>query len=96
MRIPTLHDEVVLLDAHTHADAARGRGHATRAVDLLCSYLRDNELATAAVIRADPENPASIAVAERAGFVHHGTITTRDGHTFVVLRRALADVRAAR
>ena len=68
---------------------ARGRGYATRAVELVCSFLRDRE-AAAAVIRAEPDNPASLAVAERAGFVRGDTITTRDGHTLVVFRRTLA------
>lgn len=62
--------------------AWRGRGLATRAV-LLASRYAAGLGATAAVIRVDPENPASAAVAMRAGFTrdrrpHHD----RDGARF--------------
>jgi RimJ/RimL family protein N-acetyltransferase len=48
--------------------AWRGRGLATRAVRLACSYLRERGDIDRAVIRTDPRNRASSAVAERAGF----------------------------
>ncbi|WP_069165868.1 GNAT family N-acetyltransferase [Nocardia altamirensis] len=47
----------------------RGRGYATRAVELACRYLAESGLAEAALIRVDPENRPSAAVALRAGFV---------------------------
>ncbi|MEU2507373.1 GNAT family protein [Streptomyces sp. NPDC007863] len=46
----------------------RGRGLATRAVVLASRYAAA-EGAREAVIQVDPENPASAAVARRAGFV---------------------------
>lgn len=45
----------------------RGRGLATRAVVLVCGYAA-SEGALEAVIRVEPENPGSAAVARRAGF----------------------------
>ncbi|MFJ8435766.1 GNAT family N-acetyltransferase [Kitasatospora sp. NPDC094019] len=47
--------------------AWRGRGLATRAVHLVCRYAA-REGATEGVIRVDPENTLSAAVARRAGF----------------------------
>lgn len=49
----------------------RGRGLATRAV-LLASRYAAGEGGREAVIQVDPENPASAAVARRAGFVRVG------------------------
>ncbi|MEV6200155.1 GNAT family N-acetyltransferase [Streptomyces sp. NPDC051771] len=49
----------------------RGRGLATRAVVLAARYAAA-EGAREAVIQVDPENPASAAVARRAGFVPRG------------------------
>jgi RimJ/RimL family protein N-acetyltransferase len=49
--------------------AFRGRGIATRAVQLACRYLCDRGDVDRAVIRTHPDNAASAAVAERAGFV---------------------------
>ncbi|GHE09636.1 GNAT family N-acetyltransferase [Streptomyces alanosinicus] len=46
----------------------RGRGLATRAVLLVSRYAAD-EGGKEAVIRVEPENTASVAVAQRAGFV---------------------------
>ncbi|MEU6744668.1 GNAT family N-acetyltransferase [Spirillospora sp. NPDC046719] len=58
----------------------RGRGLATRAV-LLASRYAASEGAAEVVIQVDPENPASAAVAQRAGFTPgnptHGTHGTR-------------------
>lgn len=48
---------------------ARGRGLAARAVDLLCKRLQQERLGTAAALRIEPENTASIRVAEKSGFV---------------------------
>jgi RimJ/RimL family protein N-acetyltransferase len=48
--------------------AWRGRGLATRAVRLVCGYLRDRGDVDRAVIVTAPRNRASEAVAERAGF----------------------------
>jgi RimJ/RimL family protein N-acetyltransferase len=48
--------------------AFRGRGLATRAVLLACRYLHERGDVDRAVIRTDPRNRASAAVARRAGF----------------------------
>jgi RimJ/RimL family protein N-acetyltransferase len=61
--------------------AARGRGFATRAVHLALDFLRPNRAIKSALIRVNPDNPRSAAVAMRAGF----TLTMRaydtdDGH----------------
>jgi len=48
--------------------AYRGRGYATRAVELLCDYLATETDAEVAIIRVDPGNTRSIAVARRSGF----------------------------
>lgn len=47
---------------------ARRRAVATTAVFLVCNYIADNNFGDRAIIRADPQNPASIGVAERCGF----------------------------
>jgi len=47
----------------------RGRGFATRAVELLCAYLREATDWRRAIIRVEPANTRSLAVARRAGFV---------------------------
>jgi RimJ/RimL family protein N-acetyltransferase len=48
--------------------AWRGRGVASRAVTLACTYLTDNRSADQAVIRVHPDNLASAAVGLRCGF----------------------------
>ncbi|GLX96811.1 GNAT family N-acetyltransferase [Herbidospora sp. NBRC 101105] len=58
----------------------RGRGLATRAVLLACRYAA-SEGARLAVIKVDPANPVSAAVARRAGFTFAGRDTTFDRHT---------------
>ncbi|MEU4744784.1 GNAT family N-acetyltransferase [Actinosynnema sp. NPDC023658] len=56
----------------------RGRGLATRAVDLACRY-GAGEGGREAVIRVEPDNAASAAVARRAGFTHDRRTRTEDG-----------------
>lgn len=68
--------------------AARGRGYATRAVELVCGFLREHGFA-GAVIKVEPPNAASLAVAERAGFHRDGATTGSDGAHLLVFRRAL-------
>lgn len=53
---------------------ARGKGYATRAMELLLEHLAalpDVEMATVLI---DPGNIRSLAVAERAGFMPHGSV----------------------
>jgi RimJ/RimL family protein N-acetyltransferase len=47
---------------------ARRRAVATSAVVLVCDYIANEEIGNRAIIRADPLNIASIAVAVRSGF----------------------------
>ncbi|WP_034385462.1 GNAT family N-acetyltransferase [Herbidospora cretacea] len=58
----------------------RGRGVATKAVRLACRYAAA-EGAGLAVIKVDPANPASAAVALRAGFTLAGKDTVFDRYT---------------
>ncbi|GAB4003718.1 hypothetical protein GCM10029992_46620 [Glycomyces albus] len=64
----------------------RRRGIATKAVLLACDYAAGRG-AVRAVIRCEPANPASAAVAERAGFAPAGRRRDDDGaaHRWFVL-----------
>jgi RimJ/RimL family protein N-acetyltransferase len=59
----------------------RGRGLATRAV-LLASQYAASEGGAEAVIQVEPENPASAAVAQRAGFTPGRPTHSKDGTRF--------------
>lgn len=59
----------------------RGRGLATRAVQLACRYAASVGGAEA-VIQVAPENPASAAVARRAGFTPARQTRGKDGTRF--------------
>ncbi|MGW0943509.1 GNAT family N-acetyltransferase [Streptomyces sp. NPDC002623] len=59
----------------------RGRGLATRAV-LLASRYAANEGGEEAVIQVEPDNPASAAVAQRAGFSPGKQTRSKDGTRF--------------
>ncbi len=61
--------------------AARGKGYATRAVELLLGHLaRDTEHSVATLL-IDPENAPSLAVARRLGFQQRGEV---NGEPFFV------------
>lgn len=47
---------------------ARGQGLAVDAVGRLCDVLRAERIGTRAAIRVEPENTASVRIAEKAGF----------------------------
>ena len=49
---------------------ARGRGVAVAAVRAMCDVLRGSEIGVRAAIRVEPENTASVRVAEKCGFHH--------------------------
>ena len=49
---------------------ARGQGVAVEAVRLLCDVLRTDKIGTRAAIRVEPENTASVRVAQKAGFTY--------------------------
>ncbi len=59
----------------------RRQGLAARAVVLACRYIATHDLADEAVLRIDPANKASVAVAHRVGFGYHHTTTEPDGGT---------------
>lgn len=75
--------------AYGLAPFGRGKGYATRSVELACRYLADIGIRRA-VIRAEPENVASHGVARRAGFVRDGELVTRDGVKMLRWIRVLA------
>jgi RimJ/RimL family protein N-acetyltransferase len=49
---------------------ARGRGVAVEAVRLMCEHIRDHGMGTRAAIRVEPENYASVRVAQKSGFAY--------------------------
>jgi Acetyltransferases, including N-acetylases of ribosomal proteins len=60
---------------------ARGRGVAVKAVDLICEYIRQAAVGRRAAIRVEPENTASVRVAEKSGFRFVRSFTsTTDTH----------------
>ncbi|WP_329594923.1 GNAT family N-acetyltransferase [Streptomyces sp. NBC_01005] len=59
--------------------AWRGQGLVSRAVRLICRYAAA-EGATQGVIRVDPENYASAAVARRSGFTYDKQLLEADGN----------------
>ncbi|WP_443049236.1 GNAT family N-acetyltransferase [Streptomyces sp. NBC_00316] len=61
--------------------AWRGKGLATRAVALVRGYAAAAG-ARQGVIKADPENAASVAVARRAGFTYLKQVAEADGALF--------------
>ncbi|MFD1543879.1 GNAT family N-acetyltransferase [Nonomuraea guangzhouensis] len=67
----------------------RGRGLATRAVHLVCQYAATQGV-TQGVIRVEPENAASVAVAQRAGFRYVTQIQAPDGTQLSCYVRDLA------
>jgi len=63
--------------------AARGKGYASRAVELLLTHLRRDTAHAVATLVIDPENARSLALARRLGFgeagaVEKGLFFTRD------------------
>jgi len=54
--------------------AARGKGYASRAVELLLMHLRRDTEHTVATLLIDPENVRSLGVARRLGFVEKGEV----------------------
>ena len=60
---------------------ARGRGVAPAAVALLCDFVRKHRIGSRAALRVEPENVASVRVAEKCGFTHVGDfVSTTDTH----------------
>jgi len=58
---------------------ARGNGYATRASTLLFDWVRDALDAPRSELEIEPDNVASIAVAERLGFSRVAGVERRDG-----------------
>lgn len=60
---------------------ARGRGVAVEAVRLICVVIRTNQIGSRVAIRVEPENTASVRVAEKCGFTYVRDFTsTTDTH----------------
>lgn len=60
---------------------ARGQGVAAEAVRLICDAIRTDRIETRAAIRVEPENSASVRVAQKSGFRYVGDFpSTRDTH----------------
>ncbi|MBO0702666.1 MAG: GNAT family N-acetyltransferase [Candidatus Dormibacteraeota bacterium] len=66
--------------------AFRRKGYASRAVALMTSFLASRGFRRA-VIRADPANAGSIAVARSCGFSPRGRITTKSGEALAVFKK---------
>ncbi|GAA1565862.1 hypothetical protein GCM10009804_23190 [Kribbella hippodromi] len=49
---------------------ARGQGIAVQAVHLICNTLRTTKTGTRAAIRVEPQNTASVRVAQKSGFTY--------------------------
>jgi RimJ/RimL family protein N-acetyltransferase len=75
---------------------ARGRGVATRAVELLCAWGFEHLSLERIELHAHASNPASRAVAARAGFAELGAKREEDGRELVLYARSSSTARAAR
>ncbi|MBB4753939.1 GNAT family N-acetyltransferase [Actinoplanes lobatus] len=77
---------------------ARGHGVAGEAVRLILEYMRDNRIGIRAVVRVDPDNVASVRVAEKSGFIYvHDFTSGTDKHpdgTPAMLRLYVHDMEA--
>ena len=75
---------------------ARGQGVAVEAVRLICEFVRANHIGTRAAIKVEPENQASVRVAEKCAFVYvrdfASTTDTHDDGTPVTLRLYVLDL----
>lgn len=75
---------------------ARGSGVAPEAVLAVCELLRQEGIGRRAAIRVDPENSASVRVAEKCGFRYvrqfASSTDTRDDGSPVLLRLYLLDL----
>lgn len=61
---------------------ARGRGVAVEAVGLICAVIRANRMGTRAAIRVQPDNKASVRVAQKCAFTYvRDFASTTDTHT---------------
>lgn len=66
---------------------ARRRGVARAAIELLCRWLAEQDLASTAVIRVEAGNEASIRTARSCGFTPAHVARQRDGSLLLVFRR---------
>jgi RimJ/RimL family protein N-acetyltransferase len=79
-----------MADVSVHAHA-RNRGLATRAVQLMCSFLVGLRDVDVAVLRIDERNRASLGVARRSGFEDRGMAITPEGEPVRCFHRRLRD-----
>ena len=74
----------------------RGRGVATRAVELICAWGFDTLGLERIELHAHTENAASRAVADRAGFTEFGRKVDPDGRKLALYARSASTASAAR
>jgi RimJ/RimL family protein N-acetyltransferase len=67
---------------------ARRKGYASRAVNLIMSFLQRKGL-HAAIIRVDPGNEASLKVPLRCGFKEQAVMQTKDQGNLLIFRKLL-------
>lgn len=67
---------------------ARGKGYVSRAVTIMCDYLKEKGVLRA-VIRVNPENMKSLAVPKRCGFTRDHQIIAKDGEKLILFYRTL-------
>lgn len=68
--------------------AARSKGYMSHVLTLIEDFLRSRGIKEA-IIRANPENKASIYVPKRAGFKEIGHVQTKEGDVLAVFVKAL-------
>jgi len=66
----------------------RGKGYAQKAINLLLDFLKSKQVKRA-VIRTNPQNPASMKVAQRLGFEEKDQITKRDREKLKIFVKTL-------
>lgn len=66
----------------------RGKGYATRAVELLTAFLKEKRI-NRAVIRVNPQNKKSVKVPMQSGFIRNGEIKTKKGDFLIIFTKDL-------
>lgn len=69
--------------SYTCHPAYRGRGYTTRAVRLVCDFLRERTMASEAYIVVEPENRPSLGVARAVGAVERDRFVDEHGRTLI-------------
>jgi len=74
---PRLRDDAIAELSYWTLAGHRGRGHATRAVELACRHAFAGMGIARIELFIEPENAASLAVARATGFTEEGTLRER-------------------